>query len=222
MRLRSLLLLLMLAVAVAPAGAQPVNRLAIGGNVAGLTVTGQSTIRVPADVLRVSLFLGPQTNPVTAMSNADTVVAVMKKNGAADAAVVMPLGTMRGPLNLTVNATLRKPTDHSIRDFVQSVSAALPAEIAFNGFNTTLALDSCDAASERAVAAAIADARRIALRAATLAGVSLGSVIAISVNGANCPTVTNPQQINPMNQFESSSTLDLSVFTSVSVTYAIR
>jgi uncharacterized protein YggE len=92
----------------------------------------------------------------------------------------------------SVRGTLRKPTVESVRAFVASVTAALPADgVPIQSIGYVTMLDDCSEAERIAQAAAFDEARRRAAGIAAAAHVGLGDVVAVAESLATpnaCPT----------------------------------
>jgi uncharacterized protein YggE len=230
------LVLALVAFGSATAFAQQPGRDGESSETRGITVVGRAVVEVPPDRARVVLRFFPRAGAPAAASAisydeaARDLVDAMKKAGVPEARFSLPIGAMSGPsVEPAVVATVNKPTRDLLEKLARDTVANLPESIApaFQNFNltTTLLLDDCTEPETRAQAAAMADARDRAARAAAAAGVTLGPILSISEAPAfNLQPCRDAEY--PLNQGAAAvdpfGPLEIPVSVNATVTFAIR
>jgi uncharacterized protein YggE len=192
MTLRRIALALAVASTVAPLGARAQTLV----RPPGITVNGTGTVRRPADAVRYTIVLAIRSGSATGasvFSSADALVAALKRNGSADAAVADPLNAMVNQQSVvTVRGTIRKPTVEGVRALIAAVTASLPPDgVPIQQISYVNLLDDCTEPERTAEAAALADARARAAGIAAAAHVTLGSVTSVTEGfgqAPGCPT----------------------------------
>jgi uncharacterized protein YggE len=199
-----------------------------------ITVVGRGQVGVPPDRVRVILRFFPRNGPGGTSAPAydeaaRDLVDAIKRAGAADARVSIPLEASSGPnVQPAVVAMVRKPTRDTIEKMARDTIANLPASVApaFANYQltTTLLLDDCSEPETRAQNAALADAHARAERVAAAAGVKLGAVVAVNegasfgVDPCRAATQFSPVQNGLVDPY---GPLEVPVSVSAIVTYAI-
>jgi len=206
-----------------PASAQTVTR-------PGISVTGTGVVRRPADALRYTISLAARgtATSTTIFAAADALVAALKRNGSADAAVADPLNGMVNQQSVvTVRGSIRKPTLESAKALLAGVTVALPPDgVPIQQISYVDILDDCSEPERIAQAAALEDARARAAGIATAAHVTLGGVVAASQLGTQpngvCPT--RPDAIvlqTGFNPNQSPDAFSVTIGVTLNVTFAI-
>ena len=212
------------------AGAQ--NLIAPGApNVAGITVTGRATVSVAPDRLSIVVRLFPHNVTYAALDDlAKTVAGALRGAGVTDAHVALPvLGSLGQNSTVAVIGTVSRPTREAVEAIARATLKAIPDATATalqNGYQvqTSLAVDDCAAAEQRAQNEAFADAKARALRAAAAAGVQLGAVLAMNEGGfAGSPACRSGDEafVNVGNS-DAYGPLSVPISLSLTVTFALR
>jgi hypothetical protein len=177
--------------------------------VGGITVTGRGVVRVHADIMRLSAFIGPQpqrypprggsttdgpgagsvpTSPPAAVDEAAEAIAkALRDGGVADATSSM---TAFNPVAMSstcvITGTLHNPTRSLVDALARAgnLAAAPYPNMTLQNLVLSLFASDCSAAETRAQEAALSDARSHAERAAHAAGIRLGTIIAVNETAA--------------------------------------
>ncbi|MDQ2865954.1 MAG: SIMPL domain-containing protein [Candidatus Eremiobacteraeota bacterium] len=221
----------------ATAAAQSVRPLFPPGNAPpvqhtqGVTVSASGLTHIEATSAHVTLRLGSRTN--AAIYNAQVlgpVIDAMVRSGVDRASVQSPslFGAPGNSGFAVISGDIAHPTTEMVQRGIAAVGAAIiaiPGAIAQDS-QVTLHAQSCEAAQAKARSIAIAQAHDKASMLAKQLGITLGKVVSVSSNDQSQPdgSCANGYSISPYgpSMETSGDYLSVPVYSSVTITYAIR
>lgn len=197
----------------------------------GITVSGSATERLPATTAVVHIQLGTRNNAATLDAPAlAPLIDALVQAGADRSSIVLPLQFQApGKFNTAqVTATVANPTVDALQRGVVSVGtviANMPG-VLLGGAQVELRRSDCAESESRARQTAIDRARAKALATAHQLGVHLGRVSAVRVNDQQTAdgSCSSSYMLGPyMQQLQNAADyVTINVFSSVTITYAIR
>jgi uncharacterized protein YggE len=172
------------------AGAQPLPLRSQGTPATadfGITVQGHGSVHVRPDSLRFTAFLpspGPKVTRSAYDAGVAAIVAALRKDGVADAGTSAGLNGVylgaNGGAQMIVGS-LRTPTrERAMSIYTDAAAAAAPYPAVVANIQFTYGVDDCAPVEAKALALAIADARRRAEALAQASNVKLGGVINVT------------------------------------------
>jgi uncharacterized protein YggE len=202
---------------------------------AGITVTGRgASAALPARARITVTLTVANAGGVTIDDAARALADALHANDVTDARVVLPVGNVNAAYApIAVVGSVAKPTRERLETIAANVVKALPDRfqpiLSKAQIQLALASDDCTPDEARAERAAFEDARSRAERLASIAGLHLGTVIALNAAQIflppGCPT--KPDAIEPGGNAGVGfgnlySTLTLPITVNLTLTYALR
>lgn len=198
----------------------------------GITVSGTATERLPATSARVHLQLGTRNNALTLDAQAlKPLIDALVQAGADRDSIVLPIQFQSpGRFNTAqISATVANPTVNAIQrgmTSVGSVIANMPG-VLLSSAQVELRRTDCGEIESRARQSAIDRARAKALATAQQLGVHLGRVTAVRVNDqqtadGSCSSSYVIGPYMPQQMQNAADYVTISVYSNVTITYAIR
>lgn len=173
-------------VPVMPAMRMPIISSPGGERVAGISVSGRATVQAPVHDVTLAAY-------ARGVYDTSAALAAMRAAGVDDAGV----GPANGMLNVNsptlLRGTIRNATESKLEALQRAAlqfAAAHPG-VTIDNVRFAGRLADCEPFESQARSAAFGDARRRAQAIATLAGGTLGPILAVNENGT-CQLPTNP------------------------------
>ena len=207
----ALLSVLLLPVA---ASAQVVPRVL--GLEPGITVQGHGTVKVPVKTLAFVAFARGNVEEKAAL-------AAMRAAGILDPSLGPAGSTIgRGNQSSMLRGTITGVTEEKLEKIGLAAAdyARQHSDVTIENISFAPRFDDCAANEDAARAAAFADARRRAQAVASVAGLSLDGVVAVSESGG-CPTIPDGPQIQAAGQSLDQGTLTATVTINETVTFGV-
>ena len=198
----------------------------------GITVSASASQRVPAATARISLHLGSRNNALVYNTQVlQPVVDALVASGVDRGSIALPLN-FQGPGNATfatISGDVANPSIDQMQKGIMTVGAAIVAipGAMLQDVQVTLRASGCSAAQSQARAESISEAHDKAVAIAKQIGVKLGAVVALTSNDqtltdGGCTGSYSISPYGPSMMVKPSDYLMINVFSSVSITYAIR